>query len=318
MNGVDISKIDLNLLVALDALLTERSVTRAARRLGLTQSSMSHSLGRLRVLLGDPLFVRVGRAMEPTPRALHLAAPLRRILGEIGHLLVEEGGFDPATTTRSFSLVCPDLVAPFVPDLLAVLQREAPKVRLQLRPPPRGELASALLDSTDDVAVGLPQPEVPGIMQRALGSIRWCVFARAGHPALRRRWSRDVWLSYPHIVVEVTGMKRGYVNDALSDLGVTRTVGLVVPGFLYAPLAVARTDLLFTGPCPLVAPLAAQLGLVHRPLPFPLPASPVQLYWPERLQSDPGHRWFRSSVARVIKDTLRASPCAAQAQEEVG
>src|SRR5262245_14541551 len=125
MAAIDDASVDLNLLAVLDALLDLRSVTAAARRLGLTQSTVSHALARLRALFGDPLLVRVGRGMAPTPRAEAIAPALRRALADVRRLVRHEERFDPATTTRAFSVVCPDLLAAFLPDLLGRLAREA-------------------------------------------------------------------------------------------------------------------------------------------------------------------------------------------------
>ena len=146
MNGIDGSKIDLNLLSVLHTLLAEGSVTRAARRLGVGQPAASHALTRLRKLFADPLFVRAGRQLVPTPRAEALREPLARLLAETARLVAHEAGFDPARTTRSFVLVCPDLLAPMLPRLVAHLGAKAPKARLEVVLP-RPDDARALLRS---------------------------------------------------------------------------------------------------------------------------------------------------------------------------
>jgi DNA-binding transcriptional LysR family regulator len=307
MDEIDLSAIDLNLLVALAALVETRSVTRAARRLRVTQSTMSHTLARLRVLLGDPVLVRAGRGMELTPRAQAVASPLGRTLAEITRLLAAEPDFDPATSTRTFSLACLDLLAPFVPDLLARMRAEAPRVTLDLRVPERGDIAQALLQGENDLAMAPPQPTTSGLMQRALGTVHWEVFGRAGHPALRPpRLTRKAYLDHPHAVVRLGNGGRGIVGDALATAGLDRKVGLVVPGFMLAPAAVARSDLLLTAPAQPMAPLAVALGLARRKPPIAIPQVPVVLYWPERLHGDAGHRWFRGCVGEVITGILRA------------
>jgi DNA-binding transcriptional LysR family regulator len=307
MDEIDLSGIDLNLLVALAALVETRSVTRAARRLRVTQSTMSHTLGRLRVLLGDPVLVRAGRGMEPTPRVQAMAGPLGRTLAEIGRLLEAEPDFDPATSARTFSLASIDLLAPFVPDLLARMRAEAPGVALDLRVPERGDVTHALLQGDNELAMAPPQPATSGLMQRALGTVHWEVFGRADHPALRpARLTRKAYLAHPHAVVRVGNAGRGVVGDALAAAGLDRTVGLIVPGFLLAPAVVARSDLLLTAPAQPMAPLAAALGLARRKPPLVIPQVPVVLYWPERLHGDAGHRWFRNYVGEVIAGFLRA------------
>jgi DNA-binding transcriptional LysR family regulator len=305
MDGIDLSAIDLNLLVALAALVETRSVTGAARRLRVTQSTMSHTLGRLRVLLGDPVLVRAGRGMELTPRAQAVAGPLARTLAELGRLLEAEPDFDPATSTRTFSLACLDLLAPFVPDLLARMRAEAPGVTLDLRVPERGDVIQALLQRENDLAMAPPQPATSGLMQRALGAVHWEVFGRAGHPALQPpRLTRKAYLTYPHALVRLGNGGRGVVGDALAAAGLDRQIGLIVPGFMLAPAAVARSDLLLTAPAQPMAPLAAALGLSRRKPPIALPRVPVVLYWPERLHGDAGHRWFRACVGEVIAAVL--------------
>ncbi|MEZ4251049.1 MAG: LysR family transcriptional regulator [Polyangiales bacterium] len=138
-----LASLDLNLLVALDALLQEGSVTRAARRLGLSQPATSHALARLRELFGDPLLVRVGRGLAPTPRAEALRAPLERVLADVRRLLRERPAFDPATSRRRFVLLCPDLLAPLLPELLTVLEHDAPGVDLAVEQP-RGDIHGPL------------------------------------------------------------------------------------------------------------------------------------------------------------------------------
>lgn len=306
MDEIDLSAIDLNLLVALAALLETRNVTRAARRLRVTQSTMSHTLGRLRALLDDPVLVRTGRAMVLTPRAEALAGPLRRTLAEITHLLQAEPGFEPTSSTRTFSVVCLDVLAAFVPDLLARMRVEAPGVGLDLRIPERFDVAQALQSGEDDLALSPPQPYTSGLMQRALGTVHWQVFGRVGHPALRGpRLTRKAWLAHPHVVVRVGTAGRGYVGDAMAAAGIERTVGLLVPGFMLALQAVARSDLLLTAPAEPMAPLAAALRLTARKPPIAIPEVPVMLYWPERLHGEPGHRWFRACVGEVIAEALR-------------
>lgn len=308
MNAIDVRSIDLNLLVALDALLSERSVTRAARRCGVTQSSMSHSLARLRELLGDAVLVRSGRAMQPTPRATAMLAPLQRALAELGRVLVAEAAFEPGMSERMFSLVCPDLLAAFLPSLVARVHADAPRVRLSLHALERGDVARPLLDGAHDLALGPPlRSAVAGLMQTELGHVRWAVFGRPDHPALAaKRLSVRAWLAAPHVVVGTGSVGLGYVGEALAKAGLARRVGLSVPVFLLAPLVAAQTDMLFTAPLELIEPIAAQLGVVHRRPPIELPRVPVVLYWAERMQHDGGHRWLRERVAAVMRERLPA------------
>jgi DNA-binding transcriptional LysR family regulator len=306
MAKIDGLSLDLNLLAALEVLLAERNVTRAARRLGLTQSSMSHTLGRLRAALGDPILVRAGRAMVPTPRAEALAAPLGRALAELRRVVAQEGAFDAATSTRAFAIACPDLVVSFLPELMVALAREAPRVRLDVSTSAGVDIPSALSASSLDAAL-VPAPQQgAGLAQRLLGHVTFCVLARRGHPALARgkRWSLEAWLAHPHVVVRTASGGPGLVGGALERAGRTRVVGMTAPGFLVAPFVVAESDLFFAAPRELIAGVAERLDLAVLDLPLPLPKIAVALLWHERMSADPGHAWLRERLAEVGRAVL--------------
>lgn len=305
MNTIDISKVDLNLLAALELLLTEQSVTRAARRAGVTQSSMSHTLGRLRSLFGDPLLVRSGRGVLVTPRGQALLAPLQRALGELRLLIKGEAEFVPASSKRVFVLACPDLLGALLPELLSRLVSEAPGVRLEVRPLPVSELTAALSDGTCDLVLTPPPCEGAGLVRRSLGALSWCVLARKDHPALSAPLTTKVWGRYPHVMVRSGRDTPNRVGDALAAKNITREVGLTVPGFLLALYAVACTDFFFTAPKELVSRLVAPLGLSALSPPVELPPIEVRSVWHERFHTDPGHRWFRGVVAEIFQRTIR-------------
>lgn len=298
-----IDGIDLALMGALDALLTERHVTRAAQRLGITQSSMSHHLGRLREALGDPLLVRVGRAMVLTPRAEAMAAPLRGALAELRRVVAEAGAFDARTATRSFTVACPDLLAPVIPELLAAVTAEAPGVRLRVVTA-AGELPALLAGGGCDLALGASPDEAPGVVRRSLGAVGWCVLARKGHPVTRGRFTAAAWGRYPHVVVGTGSAAPNRVGAAIERAGVTRTVGVTVPTFLAAPWVVARSEMLFTAPRALVTEVAEALGLAVLTTPVELPTIGVAALWHERMQADAGHRWFRERLVGALEKRL--------------
>jgi DNA-binding transcriptional LysR family regulator len=304
MHNIEWSSVDLNLLVDLDALLTERSVTRAARRLGKTPSATSHALARCRSWVGDPLLVRSGRGLVPTPRAEALGPRISSLLAQLGRALVAETGFEPAKTTRRVSLVCPDLLAAFLPEMLDRLQSEAPGLDLDVISPGARGTAATVLDGSHDLGLGGPPPSESGLRTRRLGSVRFALVVRQGHALAQGPLDVDGWLSFPHVVVKTGTSGPGWVGEALAARGLVRRVGLTVPSFLLAPHAVARTDLVLAAPRTLVAPLAAPLGLVVRELPLELPAVPVSLTWPEHQHDDPGHRWIRGKVAEIAKGAL--------------
>jgi len=309
MHGIDdIGAVDLNLLPALLALVEECSVTRAARRVGRTQSAMSHTLGRLRALVGDPLLVTgPGRTLLPTPRAEALVEPLRRLLSEAGRLLTDEGAFAPGETTRAFVLVCPDHLAPLVPSLAARMTAEAPRATLEVRWPDARGGEAQLEEGRADVALAPLQPHAsPGIFVRRLGTISWCVVMRAGHPAARRRRPLDLatWVAAPHVAVRVGTATPSLVGRSLEAAGIARRVALVVPTFLAALTVVQRTDAFLAAPRELVAPLAVELGLRLVAPPVPIDDAPVGALWHERMHADAAHRWFRGLVVDELERAL--------------
>lgn len=293
-----LATLDLNLLRALDALLTTRSVSRAAGELGLSQPATSHALARLREALGDPLLVRVGSAMVATPRAEALAPALRRTLMDLGRLLADTGAFEPASSRRRFVLSCPDMLAPLLPELLDALS-EAPGVDLEL----------TTVDADADVVLGPLPSEGQGLKARSLGRVTQSVAMRPEHPALSTPWTVQSWLCWPHVVVRTPNPGPGMIDQLLAGAGLQRRIGLYATSFLLAVQVVASSNLLFTGPEEVLRRLP--LPLLRLPPPLPIPAVPVAAIWPERLDADPGHRWFRERVVRVAVGALEPPESAA-------
>lgn len=304
MNEIDIKTLDLNLLVALDALLQEGGVTRAARRLGIGQPAASHALGRLRELFGDPLLVRVGRTMVPTPRARALQEPLSRLLADATRLLRHEVDFAPATSDRTFSLACPDALGPVLPQLSARLHHAAPGARLEVRERGRDD-AWVLETGQADLVLGPGPAEGAGLQTRGLGTIHFGVVARRGHPALSKRGLRArSWVEHPHVQVHTGSRSRSVVGAAIERAGLQRRIGLVVPSFLAALVTVAETDLFFAAPRELVETLLPRLGLVVVDPPVPVPAVPIVALWHERDRADAAHRFFRTLVIETLERRL--------------
>jgi DNA-binding transcriptional LysR family regulator len=306
MHGVDVSGVDLNLLAALDVLLAERSVTAAARRLGLGQPAVSHALARLRELFADPLLVRSGRGMIATPRAEALREPLARLLADAARLVRQEVRFDPATSTRGFTIVTPDLLATLLPRIVSRLRREAPRARLEVVHRSSDE-RSALEEGRADLVLGPAMAEGPGLRTRGLGRIHFGVVARRDHPGLARggQLRAHAWTAYPHILVRSGINSPSFVAEALAQAGATREIGLVVPSFLAALVTVAETDLFFAAPRELLYPIADRLGLVVCTPPITVPAVPVAAVWHERFDAEPGHRFLRDLVCEEVLAGLR-------------
>lgn len=300
-------RMDLNLLVALDALLSAGSVTAAARQLGRTQSATSHALSRLRIQLGDELLVRSGRGLVPTSRALELRPHVEETLRGALRVLAPPDTFDPSTTHRTMTLACPDLLTPLVPALLKALRVQAPEAMIahQL---PRAELGTQLAEGSVDIAIGArPSLGGAGVTATTLGSVRFVVVARRGHPALRRgraKLTPESWAAYPHVVVRTGSPTPNLLEAALKEARLRRTIGLVVPSFLTALHVVADTDLFFAAPREIVESLSERLDLEMRPLPVDFAPIRVAMFWHERFTHDPANRWLRELVAKVVQQRL--------------
>ncbi|MFO0559345.1 MAG: LysR family transcriptional regulator [Polyangiales bacterium] len=306
MNTVHPWPVDPSLLPVLEALLRERSVTRAAERLKLTQSSVSHALARLREALGDPLFVRSGRELAPTPRAEALAPAVISALDALRGALTVGARFDPETTQRKFVLASPDVFAALLPPLLTRFEREAPKAKLEARSSAEIDAQRALSEGSVDVVLGPARDVSSGSVRSIVGSASWCVLAREGHPALSKRDKLTIesWTQHGHIQVR-TSAGPSFIGTQLASKKIARRVAFVAPSFLVAPMIAAQTDWFFTAPAVLVRPWAPALGLRVLDPPVALDPLPVALYWNERVDSDPAHRWFRRAILAVIEDALR-------------
>ena len=295
--------LDLNLLLALHVLLEERSVSRAAARLGRTQSATSRALGRLRDALGDPLLVRTGHGMRPTPRAEAVQPALAAALAGLAEVRALGGDFEPATAQRRFAIAGPDALAPVLHRALAVLRREAPRCGLSLLPPPPTP-AAGVLGGGADLVLG---PELaPGaeLMRQRLGSVRWVTVVRVGHALLEGPWTLERWCAWPHAQVQLGAAGASVVDRVLRAQGRERAVLAGVPGMLSALHLVAQTDLVATVPAALARPVAGRLGLVMRRPPLELPETETVAWWAPRLHADPAHRWLRRVVVAAAREVL--------------
>ncbi len=294
----DLAELDLNLLKALDALLFHAHVSRAAAALGLTQSAASRALGRLRQLFDDPLLVRSGRGLVPTPRAAALQPQVARVLSEIGRLLTAGPDFDPSTARRTFRVSAADYynTAAF-PAVIAALAREAPGVDVELTTEVRG--TEALESGRVELVVG-PRGTVDGpeIMQQHLFHEDFVVLLRAGHPALDGPWDAETFAALGHVLVAPRGNPGGPVDTQLGQLGLRRRVVVLTASFASAPHIVAATDLVVTLPRR-TAHLARHLGVVERPLPLEPMGFRTSAFWHVRDHTDPGHRFFRELLRAV-------------------
>ncbi|MET0389403.1 MAG: LysR family transcriptional regulator [Polyangiales bacterium] len=297
MHNID-KTLDLNLLVVLEVLLQERSTTRAARRLNLTQSTVSHALARLRDQLRDELLVRHGRGLELTPRAERLADELPRALAVLGRALSAEQRFDPAHSTRVFALGAPDFAATLLPAVLERLNAAAPKASIELSVV-ADDLEQELLAGRIDLAIGSRKlGQDAGVRTLALADLQWVVFARRDHPCVKG-WSRAAWERWPHVLVR-RGHHVGPIELAARDAKLERRVGAYVSQFLQAAPLVAATDLLLTAPKLVFAALAQRFELTALEAPLALEPVHACLHWRAALTRDPELILLRESVQEAF------------------
>ena len=286
-------KMDLNLLVALDALLRERSVTRAALRVGLTQPSMSRALGRLRAMLGDALLVRSGRGLVPTPRALALQPELGGALERLAIVVGEQRSFDPASAERTFHVSTADygmaILAPFV---TASLFGQGPRVRLVLHAQSAND-DEALLEGRLDALLVPRRPSTPGCVWTRLLSDEFVCLVRREHPSVGAELSLAQYGSLGHVFVSPTLATAGVADQALARRGLRRRVSVVVPSFLAAPVIAAESDLIATVPSRIAKLFVGRLPVRSIPVPLTLPPVTISMAWHERMRRDPAHAWFR-------------------------
>jgi DNA-binding transcriptional LysR family regulator len=309
MNDLQLTRIDLNLLVTFEVLMSEGSVTRAAARLARTPSAISHSLARLREQVGDPLLVKTGSGMAPSPFAESLVAEVRPILRNIQRIVSPPAPFDPSTSTRLFRVAIADFVPTLLPRVLAEVLRQAPGVTVEWLAPSAATI-TAVADAQIDLSLVESRTQTPDGVRRAdAGELAEIfTFARRGHPAIAS-WGAAAWKRWPHIVVQLGERVRSTVEIAAQSHGVERIIGATVPNFSQIPALLSQTNLLATM-TPLVMDGAMERhGLVALQPPLPINPSAFSFIWGFRLDNDPGSRWFRAQVMRVYEE-LRQSVAA--------
>jgi len=292
------SRPDLNLLVTLDVLLAEGNVARAAQRLRLSPSAMSRALARLREVTGDPLLVRAGRGLVPTPRALELRQEVGRVVAEAEMLLRPAKHLDLTTLERTFTLRNREgFVDTFGPALLARLTREAPNVKIRFIPKPDKE-STPLRDGTVDLETGvIGDTTGPEVRAQALFRDRFIGVVRKGHPLLDGPITPERYVEGGHILVSRGRRERGPVDEALALMGLARTVAVTVASFAEAVTLARHSDL--------IAQVSDRSTLSHRddmasfPLPIALPDFTISMLWHPRMDADPAHRWLRACFREV-------------------
>lgn len=321
-----LARIDLNLLVAFDALAREQNVTRAAERVGVTQSAMSHALRRLRELLDDPLLVRGKSGMVLTARAEALVLPLRSGLVSVDRALVRTERFDPGTARRKFRLATPDLFDLLaIPLLLEALREQAPGVDLVVTPLDArlsdaletGEIDLCVVPRVDEFPGGAPELDGSGLVRRVLFRDDFSCFCRADHPAASEKRPRrgkpavieplsvEAYAALSHVLVSPRGEGPGLVDELLAKQGLSRRVALRIPHFFSALSIVEKSDLILTAPTALRLLLAPRSKVIALPAPLRLPGHAIALLWHERFSNEPGHAWLRELLVEVTQRFAR-------------
>jgi DNA-binding transcriptional LysR family regulator len=301
----DVQDIDLNLLTVLDSLLRERNLSHAAKVLRVSQPTISTSLGKLRELFHDELFVRTGTGMQPTPRALELKEPIRRVLESIRGDVLGAGQFDPAQETRSYTITTSDIGETLLlPRLIAALAREAPHVDIRSVVVGPQYVEEALESGDIDLAVGyFPDLTRPSTMQQVLFTHGFACLVRRDHPLIADKLTIETFLAAHHVVVSAEGRSQELFEDELLKRGLERRCALRIPHFLSAPFVVANTDLIVTVPRAVAVFVSGLTNLQVLDPPFDAPSFTVKQFWHRRFQNDQRNVWLRNLMASLFQNS---------------
>ena len=290
---MNLASLDLNLLVALDALLKEANVSRAAMRIGLSQPAASHALARLREVFGDPLLVRNGARMELTARAQGLRGPLAQALDQVRGLFVPDD-FEAASSERQFRLMMPDLaVELLMPPLMEKITQAAPNVRIDVVPWRGPAIFTAEFARTIDLVISIGNA-FGGFHRQLLYTDRDAIAVRRGHAIGAKLRRREVFVRARHVAVVIRGQNADLIDTWLLSKGVRRRIALVVPGYIEALHVTARTDLVAFVPRRLIGALSKQLSLTTITPPLDPGIDEQFMFYPTRAQFDPGSIWLRN------------------------
>ncbi|MEX3982208.1 LysR family transcriptional regulator [Paraburkholderia sp. EG287A] len=301
-----IRDLDLNLLVLFDALLRERSVTRAATEVGLSQGAMSHALNRLRAFFEDPLFIKTSAGMEPTEKAVLLGQTVSEVMAALRERVISQASFDPATAQRTFVLSMTDMgELVFLPPLIKRLRKIAPNCTVRSVQMPLELIEATLAAGEADLALGSVHAAPDGLFQQQLFLHSFVTMVSVRNKAVGKTISRAQFESMPHIVVSLTGRASAAYDSAFDEYGIKRHVYLSTPHFLAVPhLINAQPDLIATVPLEL-ANVFAKLGTVRIvPTPVALPPFALRQHWHPRFHNDPANIWLR----QLIKETFDGYP----------
>ncbi len=302
IDHINLARIDLNLLVAFDALLTERSVTKAAERVGLGQSAMSHNLARLRQLFDDELLVRSPQGMRPTPKALALADRVRIALSDIEALVSRADDFDPATSERTFHIALPDSTEMlFGPDLLNFVCERAPGIHFRFHSTDERQILEEIDADRIELGIGIgtfPKGQVHHKRKVLATDTYLCLFNSA-KVDIKPPISLEDYVRFPHVLTSLRTGERGVVDDALEKVGLSRKIVLTTPRFVAVPFLVAGAPVLTTMHARLARFFARKLNLTLSPVPIEVPDVTVSMLWHSSYDNDPGHAWLRKTIVQA-------------------
>ncbi len=299
--------VEIQHLRVLDALLRERSLTRAAETLDTTQPALSKVLATLRRVFDDPLFVRVSLRMEPTAKALELEPTVRSILDQSRSLLTQGGRFEPRAASRVFRIFLSDVgVVLFLPKVMREIEREAPGVQLRVLPLQERNLLDSLETGEADLAVGAFPSLLRNIRRQRLYTESYACVARKEHPRVAEPLSRGAFVAERHIIVSATGTGHSFqiIERGLEPILPPRNVVLRVPLMVAAAVVAKHSDAIVTLPRRIATLLASELGLQVVRLPIDLPPIEIAQYWHERFHRDSGNRWLRSLFHRLFSEPV--------------
>lgn len=295
---MNLRSIDLNLLVALDALLAERHVTKAADRVGLSQPAMSNTLSRLRAMFSDELLVRTSAGMQPTPRAIELMQPLQTLLRQVERLLESDPDFDPATSRRTFTVRMSDILACLIVPLLLARRAPGTRVSYNIIHLPPALTVDALERDEIDVAISMGLEHATSVRARTLMRDRMVCLMRNGHPAADGKLTFATFIEQEHMKVSISPADVRFVDDVLAELGQSRKIAVNVPHWLLVPHALKETDLLAVMPRKLAMALIDD-GLQMAELPFASAPFDWTMYWHRRHDQSKANRWIRDEISAV-------------------
>lgn len=304
------SMLDLNLLRYMVVLVQEKSVSKTANKMMVTQPAVSAALKRLRVAFEDPILVRSGQSMQATPRAIEMASVLETMLSSVQEMAQDQKKFDPAHSHLVFTLTCSDYVQFTVMSTLTnAIRRCAPDISLLVKPANPEKIAHWMESGQVDLGIGyLPDPP-EHLRSRMLWREEQVCLIRKNHPALRRNWTKILYSELTHVAISPggAGIYGARIDHALKSEGVKRRIGLTLPSFLAIPYVVAKTDYVATVPATIAQHFSSFLPLTSIPLPLALPAFEISMYWHERVHADVPHKWLRKQVIDAIPPDNKTS-----------